>query len=283
VTTLGFETAFRKHRQTHARRFWLGTLFFIVVGGAAAIAGRLDPLMFIRDFDHIGSYFRDCLPTLGLTTFGADLKDWYWGLGRWLSALLDTVLIAIMATVASALIAFVLSFFATKNLVPGWMYWLARRTFEICRGVPELLYALLFVQSFGLGALPGVLAIVVHSIGSLGKLFAEVNENASPSEMDGVKAAGGNWAERVRYGLVPQVLPNFASYALLRFEINIRAATVIGFVGAGGIGMHLMTAIRSFQYQDISAIVLMIVVVVIGLDQLCEKIRFRLIGREARS
>ena len=149
--------------------------------------------------------------------------------------------------------------------------------------MPELLYALLFVQAFGLGALPGVLAIVVHSTGSLGKLFAEVNENASMLELEGVKATGAPWAQRIRYGLVPQVLPNFASYTLLRFEINIRAATVIGFVGAGGIGMHLMTAIRSFQYQDISAIVLMIVAVVIALDRGCDALRSRLIGREDRA
>lgn len=278
-----FEAKFQSLARSHRLRFWTGTALFCVVCLVAARVGRLAPGAFVRDFSHIIDYFRDCLPSLGASSFGADIMAWYWGFGRWLSALFDTVLIAIIATFGSAVIAFVCSFLASKNLVPGWVYWLTRRAFELCRGVPELLYALLFVQAFGLGALPGVLAIVVHSTGSLGKLFAEVNENASMPELEGVRAAGGSWAERIRYGLVPQVLPNFASYALLRFEINIRAATVIGFVGAGGIGMHLMTAIRSFQYQDISAIVLMIVAVVIALDRGCDALRFRLIGREDRA
>ncbi len=276
-----FDAEYGKRDKSGKLRFWVGTTLFLLVAGIAARFGRIDPLAFIRDFPHITDYVRDCLPHIALGSFGADLADWYWGLNRWLMALVDTVFIAVISTIASSAFAFALSFCASKNLSPPWLYWLTRRFFELCRGIPELLYALLFVQAFGLGALPGVLAITVHSIGSLGKLFAEVNENAAMGEWEGVKAAGGGWFERIRYGIVPQVLPNFASYALLRFEINIRAATVIGFVGAGGIGMHLMTAIRSFQYKDISAIVLMLIVVVFIIDKGCENIRFRLIGTEA--
>lgn len=279
----GFEKDWHQRSRGQRARFWTGTGVFVAVALAAAWSGRVDPLVLVRDSGHIVDYFRDCLPTLGWATFGADLRAWFWGLGRWSAAILDTVLIAILATVVSAVLAFGASFAASKNLVPGWVYWISRRFLELCRGVPELLYALLFVQAFGLGALPGVLAIVVHCLGSLGKLFAEVNESAQMGEWEGVRAAGGNWAERIRFGIVPQVLPNLASYTILRFEINIRAATVIGFVGAGGIGMHLMTAIRSFQYQDISAIILMILVVVVVLDRVSEALRFRLIGQEARS
>jgi phosphonate transport system permease protein len=152
---------------------------------------------------------------------------------------------------------------------------------EIARAVPEIVYALIFVFSFGLGPLPGVLAIAVHSTGALGKLFSEVNENIDHQPLEGIRAAGGNWFQVIRYGVVPQVLPNFLSYALLRFEINVRAASVVGFVGAGGIGQELMFVIRQFIYVDISAIVLLIMLMVTTMDITCEKIRHYTIGKEA--
>jgi phosphonate transport system permease protein len=132
----------------------------------------------------------------------------------------------------------------------------------------------------GLGPLAGVLAIAVHSAGSLGKLFAEVNESIDRGPGDGVVAAGGNWPQVIRYAVVPQVMPNFLSYTLLRFEINVREASVLGIVGAGGIGQELYLAVRQFEYQDISAIVLLIVATVAIIDLVCEQIRHRLIGAE---
>ena len=161
------------------------------------------------------------------------------------------------------------------------VYSLARRCLEIARTVPELVYALMFVYAFGLGPLPGVLAIAMHSLGSLGKLFSEVAENIDPGPVEGVRAAGANWWQTVRYAVVPQVLPNFASYTLLRFEINVRASSVVGFVGAGGIGQELYTVIRQFIYVDISAIVLLLIVTVAILDILCEQLRHHLIGAQA--
>jgi phosphonate transport system permease protein len=132
-----------------------------------------------------------------------------------------------------------------------------------------------------LGPLPGVLAIAVHTTGALGKLFAEVTENIATGPVEGVRAAGGNWFQSVRYGVLPQVMPNFASYTLLRFEINVRASSVVGFVGAGGLGQELYTVIRQFIYVDISAIVLLLILTVALLDIACEHLRHRLISREA--
>jgi phosphonate transport system permease protein len=152
---------------------------------------------------------------------------------------------------------------------------------EIARAVPEIVYALIFVFSFGLGPFPGVLAIAVHSTGALGKLFSEVNENVDHQPLEGIRAGGGNWFQVIRYGVVPQVLPNFLSYTLLRFEINVRAASVVGFVGAGGIGQELMFVIRQFIYVDISAIVILIMLMVTTIDMTCEKIRHYAIGKEA--
>jgi phosphonate transport system permease protein len=137
------------------------------------------------------------------------------------------------------------------------------------------------VYAFGIGPLAGILAITVHSIGALGKLFSEVNENIDQEAIEGIRSAGGNWFEIIRFGVVPQVLPNYISYSILRLEINIRASTVIGFVGAGGIGYELMLAIRQFHYTDVSALCLMIIAIVFILDMNCEKIRHRIIGKES--
>jgi phosphonate transport system permease protein len=122
-----------------------------------------------------------------------------------------------------------------------------------------------------------VLAIAIHTIGAMGKLFAEVNENASLKPVEGIVSTGGGWHAGMIFGVLPQVLPNFISYALLRFEINIRGAAVMGFVGAGGIGQELVTAIRQFYYTDISAILVMLIVTVMIVDILTEKLRHMII------
>ena len=134
--------------------------------------------------------------------------------------------------------------------------------------------------AFGLGAMPGVIALAIHTMGALGKLFSEVVENIDLKPVDGVTAAGGSWWQIVRFAVVPQVLSNFASYALLRFEINVRGASIMGFVGAGGIGQDLIEAIRKFYYSDVSAILLLILVTVAVIDTLTARVRHRLIGLE---
>jgi phosphonate transport system permease protein len=227
-------------------------------------------------------YIRGTLPTLRLATLGADLAEWYWGLGRWLLLLADTVLIAMMGTLLGGATALILCFPASARLAPSRiLYVTARRAMEVARTVPELVWALIFVYALGLGALPGVLAIAVHSMGSLGKLFSEVNENVEPGPLEGVRAAGGSWAQVMRYGVLPQVMPAFLSYSLLRFEINVRASSVLGFVGAGGIGQELYLVIRQFIYVDISAIVLLLVATVALIDIACERVRHHVIGQAA--
>ena len=156
----------------------------------------------------------------------------------------------------------------------------ARRLLEIQRSVPELVYALIFVVAFGLGPFPGMLAIAIHTTGALGKLFAEVNENIDLKPVDGMYASGASWVQAMRFAVVPQVLSNYVSYALLRFEINVRGAAVLGFVGAGGIGQELLSAIRQFYLADVSAILLMIVATVAIIDIATERLRHALIGME---
>jgi len=209
-----------------------------------------------------------------------DVPGWFWGMGKWLRLLLDTLLIAYVATFLGAAFAFIASFFAAGNLgVSRPITFAARRLLEFCRTVPELVFALIFVMAFGLGPIAGVLAIVIHTTGALGKLFYEVLENVDQKPIEGMVASGASWTQTMRFAVVPQVLANFLSYALLRFEINVRGASVMGFVGAGGIGQDLLEAIRKFYYPDVSAILVLIIITVALIDLITERVRHHFISQ----
>lgn len=227
------------------------------------------------------NYIAATLPSLHIASLGGDLHEWYWGLANWLELLAETVLMSFVGTALGAIAALVLCFSASRNLVRSRMiYFLSRRVLELARTVPDLVYAMIFVFAFGIGPLAGVLALAVHTTGALGKLFSEVNECADKRPIESVAAAGGDWPTIMRLAVLPQVLPNFLSYVLLRFEINVRSASVLGIVGAGGIGQELYLSIRQFDYPDISAIALLIIAVVMMADLSCEAIRHRIIGKE---
>ena len=139
-------------------------------------------------------------------------------------------------------------------------------------------FASSFVFCFGVGPLAGVLAIGLHATGALGKLYSEANENADMRPLEGIKASGGTWFDQIRYGIVPQVVPNIISYTLLRFEINVRSSSIIGFVGAGGLGQEIRVAMSLQEYTDLSALFLIVFLTVIVIDMLSEKVRHRIIG-----
>lgn len=232
--------------------------------------------------DYVGRIFTfDNGDYVGRPVFVAP-GEWMWGLGHWAKLIFETLLIAYAGTVVGAIAGFFLSFMAARNLGrSALLRGTVKRFLEFCRTVPELVFALIFVIAFGLGALPGVLAIAIHTTGALGKQFAEVVENIDMKPVEGTTAAGASWWQTVRFAAVPQVLANFASYALLRFEINVRGASVMGFVGAGGIGQDLIEAIRKFYYADVSAILVLIIATVMVIDLATERLRHRFIGREA--
>lgn len=241
---------------------------------------EVDPPRLWRHLDGFFGYF-DRITALenGGGRVWTDPAEWLWGWRRWGGLLADTLLIAYVGTVLGALGGFLLSFCAAANLVPNpWLRGTARRFLELCRTVPDIVFALVFVIAFGLGPVPGVLAIAIHGMGSLGKLFSEVVENIDPKPVEGAAASGASWPAMVRFAVLPQVLPNFTSYALLRFEINVRQASVLGFVGAGGIGQDLIEAIRKFYYNDVAAILLLVILTVMAIDLLTEQLRHRLIG-----
>jgi phosphonate transport system permease protein len=263
------------------RQAMLGMVVLAVAVAVAAEVGEVDVGRFIDNLHH----FTDYTARLAHLDTGAsvlsNVAEWFWGWKRWLRLLGETLLIAYMGTLMGALGGFALSFFAARNLMArAWVRFITKRFLEVCRTVPEMVFALIFVIAFGLGPVAGVLALAVHSTGALGKLFCEVAENIDLKPVDGVKANGGSWVEAIRFAVVPQVLSNFASYALLRFEVNVRGAAVMGFVGAGGIGQDLIEAIRKFYYSDVSALMVLIVATVMAIDLSTERLRHALLGLE---
>lgn len=297
LAVASFETAFALDRR-RARLGWtVGSLvFFVLLFGTAWLSDFFKVTQVTlsdgsRDWrwvlphgiPRLGEYLEKTIPTLRWNSLSADLGEWFWRWRTWLWLLWETVLIAFMATVFGVIGGFLLSFPAARNLSPNtWVLWLSRRYLEIARTVPELVFALIFVFCFGVGPLAGVLAIGLHTAGALGKLYSEVNENIDMRPLEGVKAAGGTWFDQIRYAVVPQVLPNIISYTLLRFEINVRASSIIGYVGAGGLGQEFRTALSLQEYTDLSALFVIILVTVIVIDWGSEKLRHRVIGLEVR-
>ncbi len=247
------------------------------------MGAEVRPATFWDNLGNFGSYFgRLTMLDTGARVW-TDPAYWYWGLRRWSLQLGQTLLIAYVGTVTGAALGLVGGVLASRNITPSRaLRFVAIRVLEFDRTVPDIVFALVFVVAFGLGPLPGVLAITLHTAGTLGKLFAEVIENIDMKPVEGVQGAGGTWLSQIRFGVLPQVLSNFASYTLLRFEVNVRGAAVIGFVGAGGIGQELIVAIRKFYYSDVSAILLMLLACVMVIDFASEKLRHRLMAGTRR-
>jgi phosphonate transport system permease protein len=240
---------------------------------------------FVKLFSVVPERGADPVPVLALSHLFGGVKQpqslayWFYRIGTYATLLWQTVQMAVLATVMGFTGAFVLSFPAARNLVHNRaVLWVTSRLLEVMRSIPQVVLAFILVWPFGIGPLAGILAIGIHSTGALGKLFSEVNENADMRAMEGMRAAGGNWLEAVRYGMVPQVLPGFLSYALLRFEINVRSSTIIGFVGAGGIGQEFKRVIGFNIYEEVSAIAILVLIIVMLIDLASERIRARFIG-----
>ncbi|HEY0855225.1 MAG TPA: phosphonate ABC transporter, permease protein PhnE [Devosia sp.] len=196
--------------------------------------------------------------------------------------LLVTVNIAVLSTLIGASGAFVLCFLAARNLVGSRAArFVVRRVLELLRAFPEIVIAGLLVAIFSLGPIGAIAAVAIHTIGALGKLFYEVVENADMKPDEGLRAVGASWLERVRFGMVPQVLPNFVSYALLRTEINVRASTIIGAVGGGGIGETFRRSLSNDHPAKTYAIIILLFLTILAIDWLSGYLRQRLVGRAA--
>lgn len=279
TATLAAHAALRSER---ARRAWLGAALAAAVFLASAAMAELNPARMWAGLPRIGEYVDRTLPVLRLGHLPEDISEWFWDIGHWLALLGETVVMAYLATLLGTLGALCGCFLAARGLSPlPALGWVVRRGFEFARAVPELVFALLFIFAFGLGPMAGVLAVALHTLGAQGKLFAEAAEAALPQPVDGVRATGAGWLATMRFGVLPQILPNLTSFTLWRFEINVRNSAIIGFVGAGGIGEALFTAVRLLHYEDVSALLILLVLSVSLIDQLCALLRRRMIGEEA--
>jgi phosphonate transport system permease protein len=194
-------------------------------------------------------------------------------------ALLETVNIAAASTLLGALVGIVMSLLSTRGMA-RWprMIPVFRRIMDILRAIPEIVIALVLIFVLGGGPVPAMIAIALHTVGALGKLFSEVNENASLKPVEGLQSVGANWSQRMLLGIIPQVAPNYLSYALLRFEINIRASAILGFVGAGGIGYELKNAMSWGQgkFDEAAAIFILLFLTIVFFDQISSHYRDRL-------
>ncbi|MBW4707363.1 phosphonate ABC transporter, permease protein PhnE [Roseobacter sp. YSTF-M11] len=198
---------------------------------------------------------------------------------KYAPSLLETINIAGAATLLGAILGLIASLLATRGLAPvGWITGPVRRVLDILRAVPEIVIALILIFLLGGGPVPAMIAIALHTVGALGKLFSEVNENASLKPVEGLASVGASWLQRMFLGVVPQVAPNYLSYALLRFEINIRASAILGFVGAGGIGYDLRNTMSWGQgkLDEAAAIFLLLFATIVLVDQLSSHLRDRL-------
>lgn len=249
-------------------------LFVLLLAGGFTVAedrsagGFLDGLPQMFDFpaDVLSEAWtkRANLPGLMLTYF---------------PSLIETINIAAVSTLIGALIGLILSLLSTRGLArwPG-LTGLFRRTMDVMRAIPEVIIALVLIFLLGGGPVPAMIAIAFHTAGALGKLFSEVSENADLKPVEGLESVGANWSQRMLLGVIPQVAPNYLSYALMRFEINIRASAILGFVGAGGIGYELKNAMTWGQgrFDQAAAIFILLFITIVSFDQLSSHYRDRL-------
>jgi phosphonate transport system permease protein len=278
------DDAYRKAVARKRLKATLAAAVFFAALVTAAIGAEVNLRTLFTYFGHFVSYFDRILTLENGSRVWTDFAEWFWGWKKWLRMLGETILISYVGTLVGAVFAFALNFLAAQNTSPGpSLRFGVRRLLEFARTVPGIVFALIFVIAFGLGPMAGVLAIAIHSTGALGKQFYEIVENADMKPVEGVRSTGANWLSCMRFAVLPQVGAGYASYALLRFEINVRESSVMGFVGAGGIGQELVVAIRKFYYSDVSAILLMIIVTVFVIDITTGWLRGRLFGRDART
>lgn len=240
-----------------------GVLLAVLAGSWQGADMR--PLDLLRDSFNMAQYLSGFLPP--------DFSQWRY----YLQELVVTLQIAVWGTALAIVCSVPLALLAAGNLTPWWVHQPVRRVLDAFRSINEMVFALLFVVAVGLGPFAGVLALWVHTTGTLAKLFSEAVEAIDPQPVEGIRATGAHALEEIAYGVLPQVLPLWISFTLYRFEANVRSASVVGMVGAGGIGMVLWEVIRGFEYAQTAAVLLMLVVAVSLIDLLSAQLRRRLV------
>ena len=262
------------------RRKTLYTVFGIAITAAIALVGidmanSANATPFSEGITKIFDFPRDMF-----------VLAWELGFAKWISRvfeffpdLLLTLNMALLSTFLGFILAVILSCFAARNIMRSTtVVQVTRRMLDLFRSFPEIVIALIFLYLMGKSLLPAVIAITIHTGGALGKLFSEAIENIDSKPLEGLESTGGSWISRVRFGVFPQVMPLFFSYGILRLEINVRASTILGFFGAGGIGAALSENIQWRDGGRVTAIFVLLVVTIIALDYLSDWVRAKLIG-----
>ncbi|EFU7185493.1 phosphate/phosphonate ABC transporter permease [Escherichia coli] len=272
-----------------SKRSWFSLLSWAVVLAVLVVSwqgAEMAPLTLIKDGGNMATFAADFFPP--------DFSQWQ----DYLTEMAVTLQIAVWGTALAVVLSIPFGLMSAENLVPWWVYQPVRRLMDACRAINEMVFAMLFVVAVGLGPFAGVLALFIHTTGVLSKLLSEAVEAIEPGPVEGIRATGvlskllseaveaiepgpvegiratgANKLEEILYGVLPQVMPLLISYSLYRFESNVRSATVVGMVGAGGIGVTLWEAIRGFQFQQTCALMVLIIVTVSLLDFLSQRLR----------
>lgn len=246
------------------RRSFTKLLAYGVILAALAASwhgAEMRPLDLLRDSGNMWTFLQDFFPP--------DFGDWRF----YVEEMAITVQIAVWGTALAIICAVPFGLLCAENIAPWWINQPVRRVMDICRSINEMVFAMLFVVAVGLGPFAGVLALWVHTTGILAKLFAEAVEAIDPRPVEGIRSTGAHKLEEIVYGVVPQVMPLWVSYSLYRFESNVRSASVLGLVGAGGIGQVIWEIIRGFQFDQTCAVMIIIIATVTAIDLLSQWLR----------
>jgi phosphonate transport system permease protein len=241
-----------------------GVLLWAVALGVLAASWKgadMRPADLFRDAGNMAQYASSFFPP--------DFREWR----VYLQEMLVTLEIAVWGTALAVVCAVPFGLLCSANIAPAWVHQPVRRLMDACRAINEMVFAMLFVVAVGLGPFAGVLALWIHTTGILAKLFSEAVEAIDPQPVEGIRATGATKLEEIVYGVVPQVVPLWISYSLYRFESNVRSASVVGMVGAGGIGVVLWEIIRGFYYAETCAVMILIVITVSLLDLVSARLR----------
>jgi phosphonate transport system permease protein len=259
------DSILRAERRARSRRALQGALLAVAVIASLWFTGMLDGTRIAQGVPAIGTLLSEMLPP--------DFTRWR----DWMKPLADTVAMSVAGTALAIAMSLPLALLAAPNTSPnGFIRYVARSILNLMRAIPELIMGIVFVAAVGFGMLPGVLALGLHSIGMVGKFFAEAIEHAHQAPIEAAEATGATPLQVIRHAVLPQVLPQFADVTMYRWEYNFRASTVMGMVGAGGIGTELIGSLRILDYAQVGAILIIILAAVAVVDGLSNWLRRRL-------
>jgi len=252
-------------RKAGMRQALLVACLLVVCAAALTITGFFDAARFAEGVPALAQLFSEMIPP--------DFSRWQ----HWLRPLLDTLAMSIAGTILAVILSLPLALLAAPNTTPfPALGYVARLLLSFLRSVPELILGIIFVAAVGFGALPGVLALALHSVGMVGKFYAEAIEHVDPRPLEAARAAGATRVQVITHAVLPQVLPQMADITIYRWEYHFRASTVLGIVGAGGIGFELIAALRLISYDQVAAILITILACVVVVDSLGAALRKRL-------